>query len=92
MGRKKTKRVTIKKAFKAKLEKTFACPFCNHESCIECKLYHDTMYTIHYNFVVVIDRDRLVRLLAEYALLATKQSLTVLYDSLLSLNICSRFE
>ena len=39
MGRKKSKPVTLKKGFKAKLEKTFSCPFCNHEAAIECKLY-----------------------------------------------------
>ena len=39
MGRKKSKRTGPKKAIRAKLEKAFACPFCNHEGTIECKLY-----------------------------------------------------
>lgn len=39
MGRKKSTRAAPKKAFKAKLEKSFSCPFCNHDSAIECKLY-----------------------------------------------------
>lgn len=60
MGRKKAKRAAPKKASRAKLEKAFACPFCNHESTIECKMYviiHDVLYTLVYFLVIEVDRS-----------------------------------
>lgn len=39
MGRKKSKRAPVKKkAFRPKLDTSFACPFCNEEHSVECKL------------------------------------------------------
>jgi len=41
MGRKKTRRSSVKKTTlaKRKLDKVFPCPFCNKEGAIECKMY-----------------------------------------------------
>lgn len=39
MGRKKSKRTAVKKVSRARLDTSFACPFCNEESSVECKLY-----------------------------------------------------
>lgn len=39
MARRKTKRVLVKKVTKQKMPTSFACPFCNEEASVECKLY-----------------------------------------------------
>ena len=41
MGRKKVARKPAKKAARAKLDKSFSCPYCNHDDSVECKLYGD---------------------------------------------------
>jgi len=38
MGRRKTRRKVIKKKIDNKLPNTFKCPFCSHESSVECSI------------------------------------------------------